>query len=119
MGIGRIGREDNKNINDTQHSEDINEADYSKKEQEENLSIGKTKPIIYSDNDCKSVEDYGEYVKIIGKMTDYTLTGVLYTGQQENYSCYIPPASFLGKYSSLYYEPDEITEDLLGCFVDW
>jgi hypothetical protein len=119
MGNGRIGREDYKNINDAKHNEDLNEREHSEKEWKENLSKGITKPIIYSDNGCKSVEDYGEYVKIIGKTPDYTLTGVLYTGPQENYSCYNPPAPFLGKYSSLYYEPDEITEDLLGCFVDW
>ena len=76
-------------------------------------------PINYSDNESKFVEDYGEYVKINGVTPDYILTKVLYTTPQENYTCYIPPIPFLGKYSSLYYKPDEITDDLLGCFVDW
>jgi hypothetical protein len=111
MDVGKIGREDKRDIIETQP--------YKEEEQEENLSKGTTKLIIYSDNECKSVEDYGEYVRIIGKMPGYTLTGVLYIEPRENYSCYIPPVPFLGKYSSLYYEPDEITEDLLGCFVDW
>jgi hypothetical protein len=76
-------------------------------------------PMIYSDNKCKTAEDYGEYVKIIGVTPCYILTGILCTTPQENYTCYIPPIPFLGKYSSLYYKPDEITDDLLGCFVDW
>jgi hypothetical protein len=85
-----------------------------------NKNINTHSPIIYSDdNDCKSVEDYGEFVKIIAKSPDYVLTSVLYTTPRENYTCYTPPKPFLGKYSSLYYEPDEITDDLLGCFVDW
>jgi hypothetical protein len=52
-------------------------------------------------------------------MPNYTLTSILYTGQQGKYFCHTPPTPFLGKYSSLYYEPDEITEDLLGCFIHW
>ena len=75
--------------------------------------------IIYSDSESKSVEDYGEFVKIIGKTPDYTLTSILYAKPRENYTRYVPQIPFLGKYSSLYYKPDETTEDLLGCFVDW
>jgi hypothetical protein len=106
--------EDDKNMAETEHYKE----EHYKEEQKEGLSKGTNKPIIYSDGECKSAEDYRKYVKIIGKMLDYALTSVLYIEPQENYSCYIPPTPFPGKYSS-YYEPDEITEDLLGCFVDW
>jgi hypothetical protein len=99
-----------KNMPETEHYKE----EHYKEKQKEGFFKRSNKPIIYSDGECKSAEDYGEYVKIIGKMPDYALTSVLYIEPQENYSCYIPPTPFLGKYSSLYYEPDEITDDFLA-----
>jgi hypothetical protein len=75
-------------------------------------------PEIYSE-DCKRVEDYGEFVKIIGNLPDYVLESVLYTRPKDGCITYVPPVPFLGKYSKLYYELDEVTENLLACFVDW
>jgi hypothetical protein len=75
-------------------------------------------PEIYSE-DCRRVEDYGEFVKVIGNLPDYVLEGVLYTKPKEGCITYVPPVPFLGKYKQLYYELDEVTENLLACFVDW
>ena len=108
--------EDNKN----KYKEEVYNKDQKTKHKEEYSEKDYNRPIIYSDDyDCKSVEDYGEFVRIIVKTPDYTITKILYTTPQEDYTRYIPPTPFLGKYSSLYYEPDEITDDLLGCFVGW
>jgi hypothetical protein len=107
--------ENNKN----KYKEDCKKEQETKHTEEHSEKVCNN-PIIYSDdNDCKSVEDYGEFIKINAKSPDYVLTSVLYTTPQESYTCYTPPKPFLGKYSSLYYQPDEITDDLLGCFVDW
>jgi hypothetical protein len=75
-------------------------------------------PDIYSE-DCKRVEDYGEFVKIIGNMPEYVLESVLYTKPKDGCICYVPSIPFLGKYKNLYYKLDEVTEQLLPCFVDW
>jgi hypothetical protein len=88
-----------------------------------------SKPIVHNDEDVKIVEDWGTYV-VLKTATDHPLSRLLFTslemgcyvmGEHAPFDSFTSPnkKGFLDKYRTLYYEPDNITKDLLGCFFDW
>jgi hypothetical protein len=65
------------------------------------------------------VEDYGDYIRLIGGGYPVLIYSLFTTPKINLDCCYKPLEPFLGKYNALYYKQDEILEELLTCFVGW